>query len=122
MFGVLSNCPNDPSQRAREFYKNIYTGKIMQSKEWLTKEAQLSPLFKSFGGLDAVVKNNTAEAIRNQGLRFIKLLSVKKKGKYYLVEFEIFFNNKQTSSGMDAWIIEDGKWKITVNPEENVKK
>jgi hypothetical protein len=118
IFGVVGNYPDDLFQRAQEFYNNVYTGKAMQADEWLTKKAQLSPLFKSFGGLDAVVKNSTEEAMRNQGMKYIKLLNVKKKGIYHFVEFKIFFNNKQTSSGMDSWVMENGKWKITVKLKE----
>ena len=109
-------CSDDPSLRAKEFRRNAYTGKNMQPDEWLTKSFQSALLFNTFGGINAIVKNCFNEAKRNQGLKEINIISIKQKNKITLIETEVVFNNNTKSTGIDAWIKENGKWKMT--PEE----
>lgn len=109
----LSACSNTPTHRAVEFTKNCYSGKSMRAEEWFTKEARASRLFNDFGGVDAMVKDSTAEATRNQGLQSIKVLNEKKQDAVVLIEVEVVFKNGTKSTGVDSWVIEDGNWKIT---------
>ena len=114
----LIGCSDGVSDRAKEFFLNAYTGKPMQAEEWLTKDARSAQLFNAFGGLEALIRDCAAETERNQGLKSVNVLKIKHEGKVFLVEVEIVFNNNQKVNGEDAWIQENGKWKITDKPIE----
>ncbi|PKN88621.1 MAG: hypothetical protein CVU51_03800 [Deltaproteobacteria bacterium HGW-Deltaproteobacteria-1] len=121
LFVLCFGCMDNPSERAKEFLKNAYTGKDMQPEDWLTKSGQSSQLFNSFGGLNALVKNCLDDAKRNNGLKAIKIINVTRQDKLTLVETEIFFNNNTSTNSINAWVKEDGRWKMTPN-ERNEDK
>lgn len=108
-------CIDNPSIRAKEFIKNAYNGNNMQSDKWFTKSGQ--SMLNTFGGINALVRDCSNEAKRNQGLKEINIISIKQENKLTLIGTEIVFNNGTKKTGEDAWIKEDGKWKIT--PKEN---
>lgn len=108
-------CSRDigPADRALEFTRNAYTGKPMQAEEWLTKDMRTSKIFMAFGGIDALIKDSAAEAKRNKGVQAINIIKVTQKTDMVFVEVEVIFNNKEKSNGVDAWVLDAGKWKIT---------
>lgn len=105
----------DPADRALEFTRNLYTGKGMQADEWLTKDIRTSKRFISFGGFDALVNDSVSEAKRNNGLQEVKIIKVTKESGKIFVEVEVIFNNKQKTSSVNPWLLDDGKWKITID-------
>jgi hypothetical protein len=108
-------CAADPSIRAKEFTKNAYNGNNMQADEWFTKSGQSA--LNQFGGINDLVRYCSNEAKRNQGLKEINIISIKQENKLTLIETEIVFNNGTKKTGEDAWINENGKWKMA--PKEN---
>jgi hypothetical protein len=115
----LYACMGDPSIRAKEFMENVYSGKTMQVEDWIAADARYSRLFTIYGGIDALVKDNYAEALRNQGLKSVKVLNVKRQHSVYTVNFAVIFNNGVVSNCHETWVLEDGKWKITFNSNGN---
>lgn len=115
----LYACMSNPSSRAKEFMENIYSGKMMQTEDWIAADTRSSRLFNIYGGIDALVKDNYAEALRNQGLKSVKVMSVNRQHSFYTVNFAVIFNNGVVSNGHETWVLEDGKWKITFNSNAN---
>jgi hypothetical protein len=115
--GCFCGCTRstDPAARASEFTRNIYTGKSMEADEWLTKDILKSKTFVTFGGFDALVNDSMSEAKRNNGLQKIKIIKVTKERDKVFVEVEVVFNNKQKNSSVNPWVLNDGKWKITID-------
>jgi len=109
----------DPSSRAKEFMENVYSGKTMQVEDWIAADTRSSRLFNMYGGIDALVKDNYAEALRNQGFKSVKVLNVNRQHNDYTVDFVVFFNNGVVSNCHETWVLEDGKWKITFNSNGN---
>jgi len=115
----LCACMAGPSSRAKEFMENVYSGKTMQAEDWIAADTRSSRLFNIYGGIDALIKDNYAEALRNQGLKSVKVLSVNRQHAVYKVNFAIIFNNGVVTDCHETWVLEDGKWKITFNPNGN---
>lgn len=119
--GGLCGCTRgtEPAARALEFAKNIYTGESMQAEEWLTKDLRTSKAFSTFGGFDALVSDSVSEAKRNNGLQEIKIIKITKEADKAFVEVEVVFNNKESSNSINPWVLDDGKWKITIAKKED---
>ena len=113
MFG----CSDSRAARPLEFKKNIYTGHRMQPAEWLAKDVLENRIFTRYGGLDMLVTDCTAEAGRNQGLDGVRVLGVKERGAVILVDTEISFKNGKKLKSTEAWMQEDGVWKLTFRSE-----
>ncbi len=111
----LYACMGNPSGRAKEFMENVYSGKSMQAEDWIAAGTRDSRLFNIYGGINAFIKDNYAEAQRNQGLRSVNVLNVSRQHSEYTVNFAVMFNNGVVSNGHETWVFEDGKWKITFN-------
>jgi hypothetical protein len=110
----------DPSSRAKEFMENVYSGKTMQVEDWIAADTRSSRLFNIYGGIDALVKNNYAEALRNQGFKSVNVLNVnKQQHNGYTVNLIVIFNNGVVSNCHETWVLEDRKWKITFNSNGN---
>lgn len=87
----LYACLADPSSRAKEFMENVYSGKTMQVEDWIAADTRSSRLFNIYGGIDALVKDNYAEALRNQGFKSVKVLNVNRQHSVYTVNFAVIF-------------------------------
>jgi len=99
--------------------ENVYSGKAMQAEDWIAADTRSSRLFNMYGGIDAFIKDNHAEALRNQGLKSVKVVDVIKRQSVYAVNFAITFNNGVVSNCHETWVPEEGKWKITFNMDGN---
>lgn len=115
--GLTSSCGSDPViDRIVEFNTNIYSGKAMQEENWLTKEARSSELFVSFGGLEALTKNSSAEANKEGGLEFVKVNVLKRDENSLTAEVEVTFKSKKVSTSTEVWLSNvDGQWKMTID-------
>ena len=109
----LCACLGDPTSRAKEFMENVYSGETMKAEEWITADTRYSRLFIIYGGIDAFIRDNYAEALRNQGLKSVTVLNANRQDKVYTVNFSVIFNNGVVSNCHETWVSEDGKWKIT---------
>ncbi len=99
--------------------ENVYSGKSMQAEDWIAADTRDSRMFNLYGGIDAFIKDNYAEALRNQGLKSVKVLNVSKQHTEYTVNAAVMFNNGVVSNCHETWVLEDGKWKITFNSVGN---
>jgi hypothetical protein len=115
----LAACMGNPSSRAKEFMESVYSGKAMRAEDWIAADTRSSRLFNKYGGIDTFIKDNYAEALRNQGLKSVKVLNVNRQHTVYTVNFAVIFNNGVVSNCHETWVLEDGKWKITFNSNSN---
>jgi hypothetical protein len=114
MFGDSYGAQN-PVDRAVEFLTNAYSGQTMQPEEWLTKETRNAPMFKGFGGLDALVKQSTARAQKFGGLKTVTVQDVKKEGDTYKAAIEITFMEDHKDPSNSAMATqEDMVWNIQI--------
>lgn len=123
--GCTTTQPDEPTARAVQFLTNVYTGKMMNAEEWLTRQARSEPAFNSHGGLDSMVKQSTARAERYGGLKSVRVLQSTKTEEQIDVKIIILFHQDPSASpdvpnaakeemiwNMTA-AKEDGNWKLS---------
>ena len=119
IFPINAALADELTNRVTEFYTKVFTGKDIQLKEWFVKDIPQERLTDPYFGVESMIKISTRQALRNGGLKTIKVINVKKSDTINLVEVEIVFNNSEKITGGDVWIIEDSKWKITRKPGQD---
>lgn len=127
LVGVAELAAADPRvDVAEEFLRGIHTGQQLRAEDWLTEETRSSDAFVAYGGLDALIRQGTARANRNGGLKAVRIIDSRSEGATYLVIAEVKFNHDPAKTDTPAtathermiWemrvIREKGTWKLTL--------
>lgn len=125
LFGISCGTTNGSQSvsRAAQFVKNVHTGKMMKADEWLTRKARSEPAFNAHGGLDAMVRQSTAQAERHGGLKTIEVLQATEISGQAIVKIRVLFNkNPIASTNAPNTIKEEMIWDITATKEDSVWK
>ena len=101
------------TDRAVRFVLNLYTGVSMQSRDWLTAEANQNETFRSRGGLAAIVRQSTAYAHQYGGVSGLHIDGVQALGGTERVVIRVSFrDDEQRRKSPAAAEREDIVWRL----------
>jgi hypothetical protein len=120
---VMADVIDTPTDRVLQFLTNIHTGKRMDAKAWLLKDARNGERFKAYGGLDAVVKQTTSLAHEYQGIRAIELKTVSPTETGFIITTEVRFLDDERRKKSPAIAERDDMiWRFRVEKESGIWK
>lgn len=110
-FSIGGGVDGSVVDRVTTYYKNLFSGVEMETREWLYADEMVLRQLDAFGGLADAARSSSADAARRGGLKSIIVDPVGSDHDTAEVKVTLVFGNGQKEAQKEKWHLDGGLWK-----------